>query len=107
MRTFDEAWRDTRLCLFQGLELPNWSYDGRARGITRIDQVYFDEIMVSARGTVGSRSVRKTDFKKVYEFWERYKQGQISRDELQKISRNTTYIFSILHWLEASQEIAP
>jgi hypothetical protein len=65
-------------------------------GTTRIERLNYDEVVVSGDNTTGPKSVPRTEFKRLLEFWDRYKQGIVSRDELQKISRNTTYILSIL-----------
>jgi hypothetical protein len=103
---FEDVWSDIQLRLSVGLELPNWSYDGRARGTTRIDEKYFYELWVSGSNTTKSRKVTRNDFKTLYEIWDRYKQEQIGRDEISDLWRNSTYIFTILRWREADEEIA-
>jgi hypothetical protein len=106
MATFDEVWRELGARLSEGTEIPNWSYDhGYTGKVTRIERVYYDSITVSGDRTTKHRAVPGTDFKKVFEFWDRYKQGLIPRDDIQEISRNSTYIFSLLHWLEQSEGI--
>jgi hypothetical protein len=106
MATFDEVWRELRGRLCEGTEIPNWSYDhGYTGKVTRIERVYYDSITVSGERTTERRDVLRTDFKKVFEFWDRYKQGLLPRDDIQKISRNSTYIFSLLHWLEQPERI--
>jgi hypothetical protein len=104
MPTFEEVWDDIQRRLPIGIEIPNWSYDGRTRGTTRIDEKYYYEIWVSGKSTTKSREVKRDDFKKLYEIWDRYKHGQIRRDEISDLSRNSTYIFTILHWRETDQE---
>jgi hypothetical protein len=104
VQTFDEVWQDIQLRLSVGLELPNWSYDGRARGTTRIDEKYFYEIWVTGPKTSKSRKVTRNDFKTFYELWDRYKQGQLGRGEISDVSRNSSYIIAILHWREADEE---
>jgi hypothetical protein len=104
MPTFEEVWDDIQRRLPIGIEIPNWSDDGRTRGTTRIDEKYYYEIWVSGKSTTKSREVKRDDFKKLYEIWDRYKHGQIRRDEISDLSRNSTYIFTILHWRETDQE---
>jgi len=104
MPTFADVWDDIQRRLPKGTEIPNWSYDGRTRGVTRIDEIYFYEIWVSGQNTTKSREVKRDDFKKLFEVWDRYKQGPIRRDEITDLSRNSTYIFTILHWRETGQE---
>jgi hypothetical protein len=100
MTTFNELWHEIRQRLSQGQEISNWSYDGQARGVTRIERFNYDEVVVTGENTKEARSVSRNDFKKVFEIWDRYKQGLVPRSEIGKISRNTTYILTILHWLE-------
>jgi len=100
MAQFDEAWREIRGRLSEGTEVRNWSYDSGYTGTTtRIERLNYDEIVVTGDRTTEPRPVARTGFKKVFEFWDRYRQGLVSRDEIVKISRNSTYILSILHWL--------
>jgi hypothetical protein len=104
MPTFEDVWNDIQRRLPKGAEIPNWSYDGRAHGTTRIDEIYYYEIWVSGQNTAKSREVKRGDFQKLHEIWDRYKQGHIRRDEIGNLSRNSTYIITILHWREADRE---
>ena len=104
--TFEDVWDDIQRRLLKGIEIPNWSYDGRTRGTTRVDEIYYYEIWVNGSNTTESRTVRREDFKKMYEIWELYKLGHIRRGEISGLSRNSTYIFTILHWRETDQETA-
>ena len=49
------------------------------------------------------RRVSKGDFQRLFAFWSAYNRGTIGRAELGKRSQNTTYILSILHWREETQ----
>jgi hypothetical protein len=99
--TFNEIWGDIRTRLAEGMEIRNWSYDhGYTGNLTRIERLNYDEVVVTGDRTTRPRSVARADFQKVFEFWDRYKQGLSSRDDIQNVSRNSTYIISILHWLE-------
>lgn len=104
MTAFNDVWREIQARLTEGAEIPNWSYDeGYTGNVTRIVEKYYDVIAVTGGRTVRPRDVKRADFQKVFELWDRYKQGLTSRDDIQQISRNSTYIFSILRWLEVSQ----
>jgi len=104
MAGFNEVWSEIQTHLTKGAEIPNWGYEeGYTGNVTLIVGKYYDVIEVTGGRTVKPRDVTRPDFKKVYEVWDRYKQGLTSREEIQQISRNTTYIFSILRWLETSQ----
>jgi hypothetical protein len=104
MAASNDVWREIQTRLIVGTEIPNWAYDGGYTGkVTRIAQKYFDVIAVTGGRTVRPRDIKRTDFQKVYGLWDRYKEGLTSRDEIQQISKNSTYIFSILRWLEVPQ----
>lgn len=82
-----------------------WSYDtGYAGKVTRIERLNYDEVVVTGERTDRPRSVSRTEFKKVFEIWDRDKQGLLSRKGAGDISRNAIYIFSILHWFERSAD---
>jgi hypothetical protein len=104
MPIFEEVWDDIQHRLKKGTDISNWSHDGRARGITHVDEVYYYEVWVSGHRTTKSRLVRRDDFKRLYELWDRYKEGQVKRGEITDKSHNSSYIFAILHWQETDQE---
>ena len=47
-----------------------------------------------------SRNIAKYDFKWVYGFWEEYCRGVLARSKINEGTVNSTYIISILHWLD-------
>ena len=96
---FNEIWREIQARLSEDIEIPNWGYEGYTGKVTRIEGKNYDEIIVSGERTTERRRVPRQEFKKVFELWDRYKHDG-NRAEIQQISRNSTYIFSILHWLE-------
>jgi hypothetical protein len=105
MATFNEVWRDILQRLCEGTEIPNWSYEsGYTGNATRIERLNYDEVVVTGENTKGPRSVPRIDFQTVFEYWGRYKQGLVPRGEIAGISRNATYILSVLHWLEQPNE---
>jgi hypothetical protein len=87
------------------MEIPNWSYDSGYTGkVSCIEGLNYDVFIVTGEKTSEKRRVTRRDFQKVFELWDRYKEGHIPRDDIQALSRNSTYIISILHWLRASTE---
>ena len=53
-----------------------------------------------------SEQGRAWDFEKMFALWGAYNRGTVSRAELGKRSQNTTYVLSILHWREDTQNRA-
>jgi hypothetical protein len=106
--TFNVIWSDLTARLRSAMvseasfDIPNWSNDkGFTGNISRVEAVNYDEVVFIGERTTEPRRVSRRDFKKIFEdYWERYKQGTVSREELVRASRNSTYIISVLHWLE-------
>jgi hypothetical protein len=98
---FKDVWRKIRQRVSKGDDIRNWSYDnGYTGNVSHVEQVNYDEVVFSGERTNKPRHVLRTDFETVFEHWEQYKQGLVSRDVITKISRNSTYILSLFHWLE-------
>lgn len=108
MSIFNEIWNDltaqlrSSTALEPGSGIPNWSKDNGFTGnISRLESVNYDEVIFAGERTTEPRHVSRRDFKKIFDdYWERYKQGTVSREELIQVSRNSTYIISALHWFE-------
>jgi hypothetical protein len=101
MADFRQLWQQLRDRLSPEMIIDNWSHDKNYTGKKfKIARVNYDEIAVGGEGINGVRSVSRTDFEKLYPYWERYKQGLVPRGEIGRVSKNTTYVFSIFHWSE-------
>lgn len=80
-------------------ELYAWSAAGNASGFFGVARVAAEGITVQP-STGNSRLVRRTDFESIFPLWAGYRDGKVQRQALRDRSRNSTYIVSILHWLE-------
>ena len=103
MTTFDDLWARLRSKLYVGLVIDKWSsqsgYAGKRSRIEKIDEEF---ITVSGQETADARCIPKHEFRRVFELWEGYNEGTVSRSDLVDLSFNTTYIINILHWLEGT-----
>jgi hypothetical protein len=102
MTTFDDVWADIVSRLSAGSSISNWgSVKGYTGKIARIERVDQEAITVSGEETATPRCIRKAEFARIFEHWEGYKNGTVSRSDLVDLSFNTTYILSILQWRES------
>jgi hypothetical protein len=86
----------------QGQSLASWSRSGRAKGIPfTIDEISTAAIEVSGKTFKSPRRISRSDFEYIASKWNSYLDGQLRRDELNR-SQNTTYILTILHWLDSN-----
>jgi hypothetical protein len=80
----------------------SWSQTGRAKEIPfTLDGVSADAIEISGRTIKGARKISRSDFEFVADRWDAYLDRQLRRYELNR-SQNTTYILTILHWLDSN-----
>jgi hypothetical protein len=107
MLDFRTVWPDIYRELSIGTKIPNWSVEGYTGKDTRIEDTNYDEIVVSTPGIKRTRRVPRRDFEKVFEFWESYKAGDKTRMEILKLTQNSTYILSILHWYDGTSGVTP
>ena len=47
------------------------------------------------------QKVPSADFETVYNLWQRYRNGQVTRPEIRDATRFSKYVISILYWLQA------
>ena len=101
MRTFDNVWVSLEKNLSAGIEIKKWTafkgYLGDSITIAGIRENYI-EIEPSDAGNI--QIIPKGDFEKIWKVWVDYKIQKVRRYELRDITRFSTYIISILHWLE-------
>jgi hypothetical protein len=103
-RTFNGIWADLRNRLRAGTVIRNWSADsGYTGGEFRVNDVDGSAIVVRSGQMGQERRVGRRDFEMLFALWGAYNRGAVSRAELGKRSQNTTYVLSILHWREDTQ----
>jgi len=78
--------------------IENWSVAGRAKGSFTAHVDSPDHLTVTGPEITGMRRISKTDFARIFWVWDDYIKGTMGRQELTKLSQNTTYVISILHW---------
>jgi len=95
---FEAVWSLLTQRLKQNTSIQNWSaYKDFTGGEFKVEDVSTTALRVSGSGMKMPRNISNGDFCKVYQVWEDYRTGNLSRGELTKLSQNTTYIFSIFH----------
>jgi hypothetical protein len=63
--------------------------------------VYPDRIEVTSAGIQGApRKIARSEFERVARLWPKYRQGGVQRQSLRDTSKNSTYIITLLHWLD-------
>jgi hypothetical protein len=75
----------------------NWSINGYTGGTFRVADADSTGVTVHGSGITKARNIKRAEFEKVLALWNGYLAGSVGRDEMQAVSHNTTYIFSILH----------
>jgi len=105
--SFEGAWADIRRRLIAGTVVNNWSADqGYTGGTFHINDVNEAAVIVWSNQMSRERAISKRDFERIFAVWPAYKVRTVRRGELAKLSQNTTYILSILHWREEYQSSA-
>ncbi len=101
MRQIKGVWADLLQSATIGQTIGNWSAEkGDLSRWFTIEGVEENRIVVAGAGLTKPRSVYQADFEKVARLWPEYKQRRVPRQEVRNESRNSTYIISLLHWLE-------
>ncbi len=96
---FESIWLTLQMRLQEDYLMQAWSqHSGYTGGLFRIYAVGDDFVKVEL-GT-GIRHVPKKDFENLYSVWDEYIYGKIKRYEIREITRHSTYIISIFHYLK-------
>jgi hypothetical protein len=99
---FEDAWAAILLKLADSDRIIKpWSAAGRiSRSPFSVSCWDIDSITLTGGGIDGERRISKSDFADVFSVWPEYCAGTKQRSELRERSFNSTYVISILHWLE-------
>jgi len=98
LTSFDQCWNEICSRLTPMPKMCSWSVAGRAKGEFGILEVTRDSVTVETGNR--PREVPRESFEVIFEKWADYKTGTMPRKALTEISYNSTYVISILHWLE-------
>jgi hypothetical protein len=79
-------------------DIPHWAF-GHAKPLSfRVDHISTARMRITT--AKGSRlKVFRTDFENIARYWPEYRTGHIRLIDLRHISRRTTYIHSLLHYI--------
>jgi hypothetical protein len=81
-----------------GQTIEHWSVTERAKGSFTVVSCSPDHIGIVSPTITRIRRVSKTEFARIFWMWDDYIKGAVSKGELARLSRNSTYVISILHW---------
>ena len=98
---FEQVWLLIQVALRSGDVIPVWSVAGQTRSapftIRLVEPTYLE---VDPPAAQRSQRIEKAEFQKVYRVWPDYCNRSVPRHELRDLTQYSTYIISILHWLE-------
>jgi hypothetical protein len=82
-------------------EIRAWSRDrGYSDTAFKIYDTTPKSIIIYSPTISGRRSISKREFLRIAAHWYTYRDGEVDRDVLGKLSQNTSYIFGILKRME-------
>jgi hypothetical protein len=88
--------------LAAGTTIPNWT---AAKGFLgdafTVTAVALGHVEVDTPGAQNVQTVPIAAFETVYNVWQPYCCGRVSRPEIRDATRFSKYVISTLHWLEA------
>lgn len=100
-KEFENFWKLVQESLVPKQTIQNWSnangYLGNEFAIHSIDS---NGITVLTIEENRERHIEKSEFQQIFQLWDEYCKGNIKRYELRNININTTYIISIIHFVE-------
>jgi hypothetical protein len=102
--TPNKPWAELQRRYPVGLRLQTWSAaKGYLKGSFVIEALSADRIEVNSDGIKNPpRPISRADFERIAALWPEYKAGTLPRSRLIQESQNTTYIVTMLHWLETN-----
>lgn len=101
---FDEVWLDIQKRLMSGTLVRYWSAEkGYTGGAFRIYDVSNTTVTVRHGQTGHERQIPKSDFRRLFVFWDAQNRGTMGQERLANSSEDATYIQSILQWRDEAQ----
>ncbi len=98
---FDAFWQLCQEKLNVDDVIPNWSVSGNIRTKEfKISEIMQDSISYDSPTAENIQKVSKTQFEEVFDVWDKYKNGNITRAELRNNNNKTTYIIATIRYLE-------
>ncbi len=99
------TWADLQQKLALGRHRTWSAAKGHLNNWFEVVEIRPDHIFVTSPGIKGKpRKVGQIPFENVARVWLRYRSGNLPRTELVGITRNSTYIITLMNWLEERQQ---
>lgn len=97
---YSNMWSALQSSLKGGATIANWT---AARGLGgdpfQVEVLDRNSILVTGPGLTAPRPVRRAEFEAMYDVWDAYVRGELSRSQL-PTTFHSKYIISLLHWLQ-------
>jgi len=105
MSAFEQVWQYLQANLSKNQKVENWGVRGYSGNQFAVVECERNAILVKSLRTQNERRVTKSEFEKVYPYYQKLRSGQIGRAELGEAtqSRNTSYILSLLNWYQSNR----
>jgi hypothetical protein len=99
---FEDCWRKMSGALGGRSVINTCSPAGRATGrpfkVVRVDDGFIEVESINGKST---QRISKAKFKEIYDIWIPYCSGTLKRPSFDPKNRVTTYVISILHFVES------
>jgi hypothetical protein len=101
--SFKKTWSYIQSNLHAGQLIDNWTKDGRyyIKQLSIVRVRPGKVILIKSPNAKDVQRIPQDDFKKVYDVWSQYKASTFPRRRIRDdLTRFSTYIISVLHWVE-------
>jgi hypothetical protein len=96
-----KAWLKVSENVWPGYRIQKWSASrGDIEGDFIITRLNDDSLAIDSPSAKNTQIIPKSEFCHVAEYWEEYKLGMLPRNKVSDMTRYSTYIIGILHWLD-------
>lgn len=102
---FADWWLTLKNQLGPGKTIHHWSVTGRQESgsfLASVPPMYPECVVVEGpqRTHIYQRMIFTSDFRAVLNIWIDYRRGLIPRRRVDERTKHSTYVLSIIHWLE-------